>query len=57
MKKALQTCATIDEFEQMLKELPQPIRLEANFGVIDAQGGAAYFELSNFKYVKIYQIF
>lgn len=53
MKKALQTCANIDEFEQMLKELPHPIRLEANFGVIDAQGGAAYFELSNFKYVKI----
>lgn len=53
IKKALQTCATVDEFEQMLKELPQPIRLEANFGVIDAQGGAAYFELSNFKYVKI----
>lgn len=53
IKKALQSCATIDEFEKMLKELPQPTRLEANFGVIDAQGGAAYFELSNFKYVKI----
>jgi hypothetical protein len=53
MKKALQNCANIDEFEQMLKDLPQPTRLEANFGVIDAQGGAAYFELSNFKYVKI----
>ena len=53
MKRALQNCANIDEFEQMLKDLPQPSRLEANFGVIDAQGGAAYFELSNFKYVKI----
>jgi len=53
MKKALQNCANIDEFEQMLKDMPKPTRLEANFGVIDAQGGAAYFELSNFKYVKI----
>lgn len=53
MKKALQTCASIDEFEQLLKSLEQPIRLEANFGVIDAYGGAAYFELGNFKYEKI----
>jgi len=52
MKKALQTCATVDEFEQFLKDLPQPTRLEANFGVIDAQGGAAEFELANFHYVK-----
>ena len=52
MKKALQTCATVDEFEQFLKDLPQPSRLEANFGVIDAQGGAAEFELANFHYVK-----
>jgi len=53
MKQALQTCATIDDFEQLLKDMPQPSRLEANFGVIDGQGGAAYFELSNFSYVKV----
>ncbi|MCK4345136.1 MAG: hypothetical protein KAX05_07595 [Bacteroidales bacterium] len=53
MKKALQTCATIDDFEELLKSLNQPIKLEANFGVIDAYGGAAYFELGNFKYEKI----
>ncbi len=48
MKEALQKCATIDEFEAMLKAMDKPTRLEANFGVIDAQGGAAYFELGNF---------
>ncbi len=53
MKKALQNCATIDEFEKMLNDMPQPRRLEANFGVIDAQGGAAYFELGNYKVIKI----
>ncbi len=53
IKKALQTCATIDDFEKMLKKLKQPTRLEANFGVIDGKGGAAYFELGNFKIVKI----
>jgi len=52
MKQALQTCATIDDFEKMLKKIPQPTRLEANFGVIDGEGGAAYFELSNFNVVK-----
>jgi hypothetical protein len=53
IKQALQTCATIDDFEQLLKDMPQPSRLEANFGVIDGQGGAAYFELANFHYTKI----
>jgi len=52
MKEALQKCATIDDFEALLKAMYQPTRLEANFGVIDAQGGAAYFELGNFKYTK-----
>ncbi len=52
MKKALQTCATVDDFEKMLNDMPKPTRLEANFGVIDGKGGAAYFELSNFKVVK-----
>ncbi len=48
MKEALQNCADIDEFEAFLKQLEKPVRLEANFGVIDAKGGAAYFELGNF---------
>jgi hypothetical protein len=33
--------------------MPEPRRLEANFGVIDGNGGAAYFELGNFKVIKI----
>ncbi len=52
MKKALQTCATIKDFEELLKNMDKPSRLEANFGVIDARGGAAYFELGNFSYEK-----
>ncbi len=53
MKRALQTCATVDDFQKLLESLPKPTRLEANFGVIDAKGGAAYFELGNFKIYKI----
>ncbi len=48
MKKALQTCATVADFEKLLRSLPQPTRMESNFGVIDALGGAAIFEVGNF---------
>jgi hypothetical protein len=53
MRKALQQCATVDEFEIFLKNLPKPYGLEANFGVIDALGNGAYFETSNNSYFKI----
>lgn len=53
MKQALMKCATIDEFEAFLKNHKKPMGVEANFGVIDAKGGAAYFETNNFDYVKI----
>lgn len=53
IKKALQSCANINDFEKLLANYPKPIGVEANFGVIDAQGGAAYFETNNFKFVKI----
>ena len=53
MKKALLACATVDEFEEFIRNYPKPMGLEANFGVIDAKGGAAYFETDNFKYTKI----
>jgi hypothetical protein len=53
MKKALQQCATISDFEKLLDELPKPLGVEANFGVIDAFGGAAYFETNNFNFIKI----
>lgn len=52
MKLALQKCATVEDFENLLKELPKPLGVEANFGVIDASGGAAYFETNNFDYIK-----
>ena len=52
MKLALQTCSTLADFEKFLSELEQPTRLEANFGVIDAQGGAAYYEVGNFGFTK-----
>lgn len=52
MKEALATCVTVSDFEKYLSKLEKPTRLEANFGVIDASGGAMLFELSNYKYVR-----
>ena len=53
MKQALQQCATVDDFEKLLKTLVKPYGIAANFGVIDAQGNGAYFETSNRGYFKI----
>jgi len=53
MKMALSTCATLQDFEKMLAEMPKPLGVDANFGVIDAQGGAAYYETGNYGFKKI----
>jgi len=50
MKLALQQCVTINDFKELLKSLKKPLGVEANFGVIDAHGGAAYFETNNFSF-------
>lgn len=52
MYNALATCETLQEFEKMLEDLTKPMGIEANFGVIDAYGGAAYYEVNNFTWQK-----
>lgn len=52
MKLALQQCATVEDFERLLDSLPKPLYVSANFGVIDAKGGGAYFETGDYKYTK-----
>ncbi len=52
MFKALGICATTADFENFLDTLSKPLGVEANFGVIDAKGGAAYYEVNNYKWVK-----
>ena len=52
MKMALQQCATLEDFENFLNNLPKPMGVAANFGVIDANGGAAYYETDNNTFVK-----
>ena len=52
MKRALATCATLADFEAMLKETAGKRGVEANFGVVDARGGAAYYETDPFTFKK-----
>lgn len=52
MRRALEICKTVDDFQHYLDTLSRPMRVEANFGAIDAFGGAAYFETNNTRYYK-----
>ena len=49
MFRALEICATVSDFEHLLDSLPRPMGVEANFGVIDAKGGAVYYEMDNWR--------
>ena len=54
MKLALQSCATVDDFEALLARSNAGGRdVSANFGVVDARGGAATFETSAKGYVRV----
>lgn len=44
MAMALEKCVTLSDFEALLRSLPKPMGVQANFGVMDAEGGLAYFE-------------
>lgn len=53
MKHALEHCATVAEFESLLRQTNATgRRTRANFGAIDAHGGAALFETGPASYVK-----
>lgn len=52
MLRALKTCATVEQFEQLLRDTDGKRSTAANFGVIDAAGGAAIFESSPSGYTK-----
>lgn len=52
MTLALRGCRSVDDFAALLDRLPRPMGVQANFGVIDSRGGAAYFETSDHAYVR-----
>ncbi len=52
MAMALRRCADVEDFRRLLDSLPRPMGVQANFGVVDARGGAAYFETDDHGYVR-----
>lgn len=52
MFRALGVCSNLSDFENMLDKMSKPYGVEANFGVIDAEGGAAYYEINNHSWIK-----
>ena len=52
MYRALEICATLEDFENFLDTLGRPMGVEANFGCVDAFGGAAWYETDNYTYFK-----
>lgn len=50
MRRALEVCATVEDFRHFLDTITKPSLIEANFGVIDAKGGAAMFEVDYYTY-------
>ena len=49
MFRALEVCATVEDFDHFLDTLSKPMYVEANFGVTDARGGAVYYEVDNWR--------
>lgn len=47
MRRALEVCKNVTEFKYYLDTLARPMKVSANYGVIDAEGNAAYFETYN----------
>jgi hypothetical protein len=52
MRRALGVCASVADFEELLRATGGKRKVSANYGVIDAQGGACFFETRNESFVK-----
>lgn len=44
MSRALGICRSVADFDSLLRSLPRPMGVQANFGVADGMGNGAYFE-------------
>lgn len=52
MHEALKVCKTLADFENYLNKRPKPMGVAAHFGVLDAQGGCAFYEVNNDTWTK-----
>ena len=52
MRLALETCADLNDFEDLLRRSSGKWGIEANFGVLDADGNVAYYETGYYDFTK-----
>lgn len=52
MQWALERCSTVSEFQYMLDTITKPIPVRSNYGVMDALGNVAIFEVNANNYVR-----
>lgn len=52
MRRALEVCRTQADFEHLIDTLPKPLNVNSNYGVLDAEGGCAYYETGDQGFVK-----
>ena len=52
MRRALEVCRTLSDFEHLLDTLPKPLQVNSNYGVLDSEGGCAYYETGDYGFVK-----
>lgn len=50
MSQALARCSTVDDFRKLIESMPKPLGVEANFGVIDANGDGGFFETDDYDF-------
>jgi hypothetical protein len=52
MARGLRECRSVAAFDSLLRAMPRPLGVEANFGCADASGCAAYFETCDTGFVR-----
>lgn len=56
MSAALRRCATLADFQRMLRDNGDRLGVQANFGAFDAEGHGAYFEISDRSALRVFPV-
>ena len=51
MRRALECCATVEDFDALMRTM-EPRDVASNFGVVDATGAAAFFEVADSSFTR-----
>ncbi len=56
MSAALRRCATLADFQRMLRDNGDRLGVQANFGAFDVEGHGAYFEISDRSALRVFPV-